>query len=175
MTEKLTAAPDDREPVLVVDDEPCIRDVLSRTVDDMGHEWEASSNGDEALEALHRRLFALVLSDIRMPGMDGVDLLRCVVADCPHTAIIMVTAVSDVETAVSAMRLGACDYIVKPFNLDDVARRIERAFVMVSSVVKVLETMIASVSSGSMSLMTRHRSAPSTLETKCEVISGVAR
>jgi len=127
MTATPTTACDQPEPVLVVDDEPRIGEVLARTVETMGHEWEVSRNGDDALAALRRRLFALVLSDIRMPGMDGVHLLRRIVSDCPHTAVIMVTAVSDVDTAVSTMRLGACDYIVKPFDLDDVAQRIERA------------------------------------------------
>jgi len=75
------------EPVLVVDDEPCIGEVLARTVETMGHEWEISSSGEDALAAVRRRLFALVLSDIRMPGMDGVHLLRCIVSDCPHTAM----------------------------------------------------------------------------------------
>ena len=127
MTATSIATLEPPEPVLVVDDEPCICDVLARTLETMGHEWEASSSGDQALAALRRRLFALVLSDIRMPGIGGMDLLRSIVADCPHTAVIMITAVSDVETAVSTMRLGACDYIVKPFDLDDVARRIEQA------------------------------------------------
>jgi len=127
MTTMTTTAFDQQEPVLVVDDEPRIGEVLARTLETMGHEWEISSNGDDALAALHRRLFALVLSDIRMPGMDGVHLLRCIVSDCPHTAVIMVSAVADVETAVTTMRLGACDYIVKPFDLKDVVERIERA------------------------------------------------
>jgi len=117
----------EHEPVLVVDDEAGIRDVLSRAVETMGHEPETSGTGDEALAAMRRRIFSLVLSDIRMPGMDGVGLLRRIVTECPHTAVIMVTAVSDLETAVSTMRLGACDYIVKPFDLDDVMRRIEQA------------------------------------------------
>jgi len=117
----------EQEPVLVVDDEPGIREVLSRVVETMGHEPECSGSGDEALAAMRRRAFALVLSDIRMPGMDGVGLLRRIVSDCPHTAVIMVTAVSDLATAVATMRLGACDYIVKPFDLDDVMRRIARA------------------------------------------------
>jgi putative nucleotidyltransferase with HDIG domain len=127
MTSMTMTAPDQQEPVLVVDDEPRIGEVLARTLETMGHEWEISSNGEDALAAVRRRLFALVLSDIRMPGMDGVHLLRCIVSDCPHTAVIMVTAVADVDTAVSTMRLGACDYIVKPFDLDDVAQRIRRA------------------------------------------------
>jgi len=110
-----------------VDDEPRICDLLARTIETMGHDWETSCSGDDALTTLRQRLFALVLSDIRMPGMSGVDLLRAIVCDCPHTVVIMVTAVSDVDTAVSTMRLGACDYIVKPFDVDDVTQRIERA------------------------------------------------
>jgi putative nucleotidyltransferase with HDIG domain len=117
----------EREPVLVVDDEVSICDVLGRTLEAMGHPSRTSTSAQEALAALAGGDFALVLSDIRMPGMDGVELLRRIVARMPNTAVMMVTAVLDVNTAVTAMRLGACDYVVKPFDLDNVAQRVEQA------------------------------------------------
>ena len=129
MTVCIASPPTDRDPVLVVDDEPSICDILARTVETLGYPWQVSPSGDQALREMCSRDFALVLSDIRMPGVDGLELLRRVISHHPHTAFIMITAVADVETAVSALRMGAYDYIVKPFDIDDVTERIESALI----------------------------------------------
>ncbi|HEU5182894.1 MAG TPA: HD domain-containing phosphohydrolase [Candidatus Polarisedimenticolia bacterium] len=113
--------------VLVVDDEPAIRDLLLEGLKDSGFECSVAANGSEALEALRRRCFALVLSDIDMPGMDGVRLLQRVKEAHPDVEVVMITGVVDVEVALRAMRMGANDYLTKPFNLEEVRLTVERA------------------------------------------------
>ena len=113
--------------VLVVDDEPAIRDLLLEGLKDSGFECSVAGNGSEALEALRRRCFALVLSDIDMPGMDGVKLLQRVKEAHPDVEVVMITGVVDVEVALRAMRMGANDYLTKPFNLEEVRLTVERA------------------------------------------------
>jgi putative nucleotidyltransferase with HDIG domain len=118
--------PIESEAVLVVDDEPSVCDVLARSVGLAGYPSETAGSGDEAIAAVRSRPFALVLDDIRMPGMDGVALLRHIVSESPRTAVIMVTAVLDVKVAIKSIHLGAEDYVVKPFDVDDLVQRIER-------------------------------------------------
>lgn len=113
--------------ILVVDDEPAIRDVLSEGLRDSGYQCTLASNGIEALEEINRRDYSLVLSDIDMPGMDGVKLLQAVKKARPDVEVVMVTGVVDVEVAVRAIRMGASDYLTKPFNFDEVRFTIERA------------------------------------------------
>ncbi len=113
--------------ILVVDDEPAIRDLLFEGLKDSGFECSVAANGSEALEALRRRCFALVLSDIDMPGMDGVKLLQRVKEAHPDVEFVMITGVVDVEVALRAMRMGANDYLTKPFNLEEVRLTVERA------------------------------------------------
>jgi response regulator RpfG family c-di-GMP phosphodiesterase len=84
-------------------------------------------DGDAALAALEAAPTTLVLSDLRMPGMDGVDLLRRVRERWPDTAVIMISAVADVEVAVSCLALGAMDYLTKPFHLEEVRARVGQA------------------------------------------------
>jgi len=117
----------DPERVLVVDDEATVRSVLERWLRGLGYEVATADDGDEALERMRERDFALALVDIRMPGMSGLELLREIGRAHPDTAVLMCTAVVDVETAVESLRLGAYDFIGKPFNADDVALRVERA------------------------------------------------
>jgi putative nucleotidyltransferase with HDIG domain len=112
---------------LVVDDEPALRAVLVRTLEAAGYSCIQASTATEALAALQHGEFALVLSDIRMPGMDGKALLRAVLERWPETAVIMLTAVAEVETAVACLQLGAYDYIPKPFQVDEVRARVAQA------------------------------------------------
>jgi len=112
---------------LVVDDEPRLRRVLIRLLESEGYTCREAGSGVEAVEALEREPVPLMLSDVRMPQMDGVTLLREVVTRWPDTAVVMVTAVSDVESAVSCLRMGALDYVAKPFNLDEVRARVAQA------------------------------------------------
>ncbi|MGH7694744.1 MAG: HD-GYP domain-containing protein [Gemmatimonadaceae bacterium] len=113
--------------VLIVDDEPQLRRVLSRLMLSDGFEVDEATNGKEALAALQRRAATLVLSDLYMPELDGMELLKETRARHPDTAVIMITAVTDVSTAVHCLSLGAMDYITKPFHLEEVRARVRQA------------------------------------------------
>ena len=92
-----------------------------------GFSCREASNGAEALETLARDPVPLLLTDLRMPQMDGIELLRQVRARYPDTAIVMITAVAEVEVAVSCLAMGAMDYLTKPFHLDEVRARVSQA------------------------------------------------
>ena len=113
--------------ILVVDDESSIRENLERLLRSSGYEPVGAADGQEALDRASEREFELVLLDIKMPVLSGIDVLRRLRSDRPDTCVIMATAVADVEKAVETMKLGAYDYILKPFNMDDVLLRVERA------------------------------------------------
>jgi response regulator RpfG family c-di-GMP phosphodiesterase len=112
---------------VVVDDEPRLRQVLVRLMTRDGFECVDAANGHEAVAALDRAPAALVMSDLRMPGMDGVELLRTVRARWPDTAVVLITAVADVDVAVRCLALGAMDYLTKPFHLEEVRARVRQA------------------------------------------------
>jgi putative two-component system response regulator len=112
---------------LVVDDEPRLRRVLVRLLEGEGFSCAEAGSGTEALELLRRAPVPLVISDLRMPQMDGVTLLKEIVAHWPDTAVIVVTAVAEVESAVACLQFGALDYVAKPFHLDEVRARVMQA------------------------------------------------
>jgi putative two-component system response regulator len=112
---------------LVVDDEPRLRRVLVRLLEGEGFTCAEAGSGTEALEMLRREQVPLVISDLRMPQMDGATLLREIIARWPDTAVIVVTAVAEVESAVACLQLGALDYVAKPFHLDEVRARVMQA------------------------------------------------
>src|SRR3990172_249841 len=97
--------------ILVVDDERSMREFLAIMLRKDGYEVTAAEGGAEAVEALRRELFEAVITDVRMPKVDGLQVLRMAKEISPETAVIMVTAFSSTETAVEAMKLGAYDYI----------------------------------------------------------------
>ena len=113
--------------ILVVDDEEAIRTVIARKLQSDGYECTVAPDGKEAVETASKQDFDLVLTDIKMPGMSGIDVLSQVVADHPDTCVIMITAVADAQTAVEAMKLGAYDYVTKPFDLEALGMRVEKA------------------------------------------------
>ena len=113
--------------VLIVDDEQVVCDVLYAALNGQGYQCTAVLNGNDALAKLANHKFEVVLLDIRLPGMSGIEVLREIWLNNGNTATIMITAVNDVDTAVEAMKLGASDYIVKPFDLDRVATGIRTA------------------------------------------------
>lgn len=115
-----------RNRILVVDDEPVIREVLHERLSGAGFECELARNAAEALQKIRTRSYNLVLSDIAMPGGDGISLLRQIKSEQPGLDVVMLTGVVDVDTAIRAIRLGASDYLTKPFNLDEVLLTIER-------------------------------------------------
>lgn len=112
---------------LVVDDEPHLRRLLCRLMRSEGYECEEAANGRIAQEALAREPATLVLSDLHMPEVDGITLLRHVRATYPDTAVILITAVADVETAVACLAEGAMDYVAKPFHPDEIRARVSQA------------------------------------------------
>jgi two-component system cell cycle sensor histidine kinase PleC len=118
---------EDEKTVLIVDDEEPIRDILSRRLKAEGYECVTAANGAEALQSAFMHDLDIVLLDIKMPGMSGMEVLSKLAIDHPDTSIIMATAVTDIDTAIGAMKLGAYDYLNKPFNMDDLLMRLERA------------------------------------------------
>jgi putative nucleotidyltransferase with HDIG domain len=102
--------------VLVVDDEPLIRDILARKLTESGYKCIQASDGLDALKKLDTYQVDLVLLDISMPGKSGVEVLQDVRAKYPDSAVIMITAIADAEIAINAMKLGACDYVIKPVD-----------------------------------------------------------
>ena len=112
--------------VLIVDDEKNIRSHLATYVRGLGHRAETAADGAEALAVLERLDVDVVLSDVRMAGMDGVELLREMRRRRPDAVVVLMTAYATVRGAVEAMREGAYDYLVKPFELDEVGLLLER-------------------------------------------------
>ncbi|HPX41283.1 MAG TPA: response regulator, partial [Candidatus Hydrogenedentes bacterium] len=106
--------------MLVVDDEPGIRQVLETAFTDRGLAVTTASNGDKAIELLTEQQFDVVITDLKMPGRDGMAVLRAAKEAAIDAGIIVITAYGTLETAVEAMRLGAFDYIAKPFKLQEI-------------------------------------------------------
>ncbi|MBW2410112.1 MAG: response regulator, partial [Deltaproteobacteria bacterium] len=102
--------------VLVVDDELIVRDSLKEILEEEGYTVGTAESGPQALEKLAENPYHLMLTDIKMPGMDGVEVLQKAKADYPELTVVMMTAYATVETAVEAMKIGALDYLIKPFE-----------------------------------------------------------
>src|SRR5438445_3473371 len=113
--------------ILVADDHDALRRGLVRGLTEAGHEVEEASNGNAAIERLHDSYFDVVLSDLKMGGSDGMDVLRTTRALHPTTAVILMTAFGTVNTAVEAMKIGAFDYVQKPFEIEEMEVKIDKA------------------------------------------------
>ncbi len=114
--------------ILVVDDEAPVRDVVRKGLSQMGgYSVEVAQNGVEAIEKIEKDVFDLVLTDLKMPEMDGIELLKTIKGTRPEVTVILLTAYGSIETAVEAMRIGATDYITKPIDLNDLLIRIAKA------------------------------------------------
>lgn len=112
--------------ILVVDDEEIVRDSLAGWLEEDGYHVETAENGPKALERLPTREWNLAMVDLKMPGMDGIALMDEIRKVCPDTTVIIMTAYATVDTAVKAMKQGAYDYIVKPFNPEDLSLTIRK-------------------------------------------------
>ena len=112
---------------MIVDDEPIIRDILEKLVGAEGYRCDTAQNGQEAIHRLEKEKYEMVLSDVRMPVMDGLNLLKHIVSHYPDVAVIMVTAVADTNSAIDTLSLGAYDYLIKPFNANDLRNKINKA------------------------------------------------
>ncbi len=113
--------------ILIVDDEPSMRDVLSIALSDEHYEVVTANDGDQAVALLQEEPFNVVVSDIRMPGLDGMGLLRRAREAAPDTDIILITAHASTDSAIEALRLGAYDYITKPFDVTELKITIRHA------------------------------------------------
>ena len=112
--------------ILVVDDEPKMRRVLEIMLQKMGHRVLSAGNGIEALAIFQAHAIDLVITDLRMPEMDGIELLASLRAQESDVPVIVITAHGTIETAVTAMKHGACDYLLRPFDIDVVEHAVER-------------------------------------------------
>ena len=117
----------DNKRILVAEDEDIAREYLCHMLRDKGYEVFEAATGQAALEALDEREYFLVLSDIRMPGVDGMRLLEHIKGTSPDTEVILVTGYASVEDAVAAMKAGAYQYVAKPLRLEQIALMVERA------------------------------------------------
>lgn len=113
--------------VMVVDDDPGVRDVLRAILEDEGYEVHCEADADGALDRMAVAVPELVLSDMKMPGRDGIWLLDALRRSYPDVAVIMLTGYGDTETAVDCLRRGATDYLLKPPRVVDLVRALERA------------------------------------------------
>jgi DNA-binding NtrC family response regulator len=116
--------------ILIADDHDALRRGLVRGLTEAGHEVDEAANGNAAIERLHDSYFDVVLSDLKMGGSDGLDVLRTTKALHPTTAVILMTAFGSVTTAVEAMKSGAFDYVQKPFEIEEMEVKIEKALEM---------------------------------------------
>jgi two-component system response regulator AtoC len=113
--------------ILIVDDEPSIRKVLAAHLKRMGHEVDTAEDGAAAISQLEHELFHLVVSDLKMPVVDGMSLLRWVESNQPGLPLILITAHGTIETAVEALKHGAFDYVTKPFDLVELEGIVKKA------------------------------------------------
>ena len=114
--------------ILIVDDEKPIRELIQLVLKEEGFEAETAANGKEALSILEETSFPLVITDLKMPQMGGMDLLDAARKKWPETMFIIITAYASIESAIEALRKGAYDYLIKPLDLDDIVLRIKRVF-----------------------------------------------
>ena len=114
------------EAILVADDEPGVRESLAEVLRDAGYRVRTAADGAAALAALEEDEFAVVVTDLRMPGADGLAVLRRTRELAPQTAVVVMTAHSSIESAVEALRAGATDYLLKPVIFEDILVKVER-------------------------------------------------
>lgn len=114
------------KPILVVEDESIMRESLRDWLTDGGYQVEIAEEGEKALKAIAERDFSILILDLRLPGKDGLELLREAKEKQPHLKGIIITAYPSVQTAVEAMKEGAVDYLTKPFDLNRLEESIRR-------------------------------------------------
>ena len=112
--------------VLVVDDEDALRSVLSTELISEGYTVDTAPDGDDAITILQQKTFDLVLLDIKMPRVDGFEVLRFIKQRYPTTKVIMLTGFADLKNAIESKKLGAEDFVSKPYDLVDLLTTIER-------------------------------------------------
>jgi two-component system, NtrC family, response regulator HydG len=113
--------------ILIADDHDALRRGLARALREAGHDVEEAPNGNAAITLLHESHFDVVVSDLKMGGSDGLDVLRTTKTLHPTTSVILMTAFGSVNTAVEAMKIGAFDYVQKPFEVEEMEVKIQKA------------------------------------------------
>ena len=113
--------------VLLVDDEEDIRDILNIVLTDIGYEVLTAEDGEQALLIFRESAPPIVLTDIKMPGMDGIDLLRIIKSEAPDTEVIMITGHGDLDLAIKSLKYEATDFVTKPINDDILEIALKRA------------------------------------------------
>ena len=112
--------------VLVVDDEPKICHLIEELLKLEGYRVDVSFSGMDALQMLKRDDYQMLLTDLKMPGIDGLELIKKAKAECPEIRAIMVTGYATVDTAVQSLRHGVDDYITKPFNIFELKKAVQQ-------------------------------------------------
>lgn len=116
----------DKSKILVVDDEDALRTVLSGELTSEGYDVHTAGDGDEAIQNLQRENFDLILLDIKMPKLNGFEVLKFVKEKYPKTKVVMLTGFADLKNAIESKKLGAEDFVSKPYDLVDLLTTIER-------------------------------------------------
>ena len=114
--------------ILVIDDEAIVRTSCERTLAPEGYEVKSADSGKQGIEFLEKEPFSLVLLDLKMPDIDGIEVLNKIKVAWPETKVVMITGYSTVDTAVQALRLGAYNFIEKPFTPDTLISAVEEVF-----------------------------------------------
>ncbi|UCD34677.1 MAG: sigma-54-dependent Fis family transcriptional regulator [Nitrospiraceae bacterium] len=114
--------------ILVIDDEAIVRTSCQRTLVPEGYDVRLATSGQEGLDLMAKESFSLVLLDLKMPDMDGIEVLNRIKTGWPGTKVVMVTGYSTVDTAVQALRLGAYNFIEKPFTPDTLIAAVREVF-----------------------------------------------
>jgi len=118
----------DKANILVVDDEVVVREGVRRILEGDRYSVESCASGRAALDLLKTNDFKMVITDLKMPGMGGLEVLKAIKILQPEIPVIIITGYSTVDTAVDAMKNGAIDYIAKPFSPDQLREKVARAF-----------------------------------------------
>lgn len=114
--------------ILVIDDEDIVRKSCERTLEPEGYIVRVASGGKEGIDFLEKESFNLVLLDLKMPDIDGIEVLNKIKVTWPDTKVVMITGYSTVDTAVQALRLGAFNFIEKPFTPDTLISAVKEVF-----------------------------------------------
>lgn len=120
MTASKVAKMNDKNRILIVDDDEAVRQSYLRSLESISCNIEAASDGEEALQTMEKKPFDVVLLDMRMPGQDGLSVLRTIKQKWPESEVVIITGYPTVASAKEAVRLGAYDYVAKPVGPQDV-------------------------------------------------------
>jgi two-component system response regulator PilR (NtrC family) len=117
----------ERKKILVVDDEEDVRETLATVLENLNYQALLAADGEEALSVVKNQRVDVILSDLYMPGMNGIELLKRVKTEKKNIIFLMITAHPTIETAVDAIKKGAYDYLTKPFHIEEVRIKLSRA------------------------------------------------